>query len=82
MCAHTQDWQMLTALPNEQPIKVTFFRGTQNNGICSYRSKRCYFITFTMNNKRRTRMSTKTINGAKDNTKQYKGNMSNQVLTP
>lgn len=30
-----------------------------------------------MVSKKRTRMSTKTINRAKDNTKQYKGNMSN-----
>lgn len=33
-----------------------------------------------MVNKIRTRMSTKTINRAKDNTKQYKGNMSNHTI--
>lgn len=39
VCVCAKDWQMLTALPNEQLMKVTFYRGTQNNEICSYRSK-------------------------------------------
>lgn len=74
VCVCAKDWQMLTALPNEQLMKVTFYRGTQNNEICSYRSKGVILSPLQCIIKLGLESKIKKINRAKHNSKQYKRN--------